>query len=61
MAAISAQAYNVITRNIQEWGIFLSHDQADTLGEAGLAWLHDRLGLSLSTTDEGVSGKPTLR
>lgn len=58
IAQIRRHAVNDVTREIMAHGIMLSHEQADTLGEATLAWIASRLGLSVAETDRGVECTP---
>lgn len=54
-------AVNDVTRAIAAEGIELTYDEADDLGEVVLDWMHNRLGLTISETDEGVVATPGRR
>lgn len=54
-------AVNDVTRAIAVEGIELTYDEADDLGEVVLDWMHNRLGLTISETDEGVVATPGRR
>jgi hypothetical protein len=40
-----------------EYGVALTREQADALGDEGMDWLSKRLGLKIKTTDTGVIAK----
>jgi hypothetical protein len=45
LAALRIQAVNAITRKLAETGFGLTHDQVDELGDEGIDWIRNRLGL----------------
>lgn len=59
VATIRAQAYNATAREMASTGITLSHEQADELGDEGMGWLRERLGLHIVTDDAAVRGIPS--
>lgn len=58
MNTIRARAVNVVSREMMEEGVNLSHAQADEIGADGLDWLAQRLGLSVQETCDGVECSP---
>lgn len=58
LATIRARSINATARAMMVDGITLTHAQADELGDDGLAWIADRLGLSVVETDIGVECSP---
>jgi hypothetical protein len=59
MEAIEARAYNDVAREMASEGLELSYEQADSLGDDGIAWIEQRLGLRCTETDEGVECEVT--
>lgn len=58
MQTIRSRAYNDTARAMQAEGVELTHRQADDLGDEGLDWLRDRLGLTVTADDSGVTAEP---
>lgn len=54
LQTIRRQAFDDGARFIVEHGIMLTHDEADEIGDVGFDWLKNRLGLTVTTDDEGV-------
>lgn len=59
IATIEAQAYNDCARAMARDGVDLSYAQADRIGDAGIAWLEQRLGLRCLETDSGMQCEAT--
>lgn len=60
MACIEARAYSDTAREMAREGVTLSLRQADRIGEAGVAWLEQRLGLRCVETAEGLECEPEV-
>ena len=52
--ALRSRAINDVTRAIMADGITLTFGDVDDLGDETMAWIKNRLGLSVTTTDRGV-------
>jgi len=57
--ALRSRAINDVTRAIMADGITLTFGDVDDLGDATMAWIGSRLGLSVTTTDRGVECRVT--
>lgn len=55
---IEARAYDDVAREMASEGLELSYEQADAIGDDGIAWLEQRLGLRCTETDVGVECTP---
>lgn len=58
LATIRARRIDDNARAMMVDGVTLTHAQAAELGDDGLAWIADRLGLSVVETDIGVECSP---
>ncbi len=54
LKTIAARRIDNTARAMMRNGVTLTHEQSDTLGEEGMAWIRTRLGLVVRTTDTGV-------
>lgn len=54
IATIRARAYNETAREMARTGVYITHEQADEIGDVGMDWLRTRLGLEIETDDRGV-------
>lgn len=55
---IRARRVDDVARNIMRTGIMLTHRDADALGDDGLDWIRQRLGLSVTETERGTVCQP---
>ncbi len=55
ITAINQMAANDATEEMENHGVRLTHDQADEIDATGHAWLRQRLGLTCTTDDMGVT------
>mgnify|MGYP003406173510 FL=1 len=51
---IRARRVDAIAREMMAYGVGLTHEQADDLGDEAIDWLRTRLGLVVRTTDVAV-------
>jgi hypothetical protein len=58
LATIRARRIDDTARAMLREGVTLTHEQADELGDDGLAWIASRLGLSVVETDLRVECSP---
>lgn len=58
LATIRARRFDAAARAMMASGVTLTHAQADELGDDGLAWIADRLELSVIETADGVECTP---
>lgn len=55
IAAIKSMAFNAAATEMRMYGVSLTHEQADEIGDEGCDWLRSRLGLNAATDDVGVT------
>ncbi len=55
ITAISQMAVNDAAAEMRTHGVSLTHEQADEIDATGHAWLRQRLGLTCTTDDMGVT------